>query len=236
MGKLVPKAHKLFHKPFIFKTPFWTFLGSTVNHRTVLIPNYEPEIQAVIKHNIHKTMHQPEKIFLNIGSHIGRYPIELAKNYGYTCHCFEPSPVTFKTLKINTILSDVEDKFHLYNFCLGNQDGTTLFEYVSDNDASSKMATHANWSEEKFIEVPVKIYDNLGLTIKPDLLIMDVEGFEYEVLQGMENLLRNLQNCDVIIEIMPHTPTKNETMKLMESFGFTHHKWVDDHDCHFWKE
>ena len=82
----------------------------------------------------------------------------------------------------------------------------------------------------------MKIYDNLGLTIKPDLLIMDVEGFEYEVLQGMENLLRSLNNCDVVIEIMPHTPTKNDTMKLMESFGFTHHKWVDDHDCHFWKE
>lgn len=115
----------------------------------------------------------------------------------------------------------------------------TLFEYVSDNDASSKMAGTSSESEvtsSQFIQVPVKKYDNLGLTITPDLLIMDVEGFEYEVLQGMENLLKGLQNCDIIIEIMPHTPTKNETMKLMESFGFNKHKRVDDHDCHFWKE
>gem|GEM_PF-6289741 len=138
-GKLVPKAHKLFHKPFIFKTPFGTFLGSTVNHRTVLIPDYEPEIQQVIKQNIETTMHQPEKVFLNIGAHIGRYAIELSKNYGYTSYCFEPSPMTFKTLKINTLLSDVEHKVNLFNFCLGENDGTTLFEYMSDNDASSKM-------------------------------------------------------------------------------------------------
>lgn len=233
----MPKAHKLFHKPFIFHTPFGTFLGSTVNHWTVLIPDYEPEIQAVIKHNIKKTHGKSEKVFLNIGSHIGRYAIELSKNYGYTSYCFEPSPKTYETLKINTILSGVEENMHLYNFCLGKEDGTTLFEYISDNDASSKMAeAGANAEKGNFITVPVKRYDNLSLDIQPDLIIMDVEGFEYEVLQGMENLLRNLNKCDVIIEIMPQTPTKQATLDLMRSYGFTHHAWPDDHDCHFRKE
>lgn len=236
LGSLVPKAHKLFHKPFIFKTPFGTFLGTTVNHRTVLIPNYEPEIQAVIKQNIAKTKHQSEKIFLNIGSHIGRYAIELAKKYDYTCYCFEPSPETFKTLKINTLLSEVQDKFHLYNFCLGDKDGMTLFEYVDANDASSKMAGDgASTDKTKFIEVPVKRFDNLGLNITPDLIIMDVEGFEYEVLQGMEQFIKSLpKTTDIIIEIMPHTPTKKQTLELMESWGFTY-KWADDHDAHFQK-
>lgn len=165
LGRLVAKAHKLFHKPFIFKTPFGTFLGSTVNHRTVLIPNYEPEIQQVIKKNIEKTMHQPEKIFLNIGSHIGRYAIELSRNYGYTSYCFEPSPTTFRTLQINSILSEVEDKMHLFNFCLGNKEGMTLFEYISDNDASSKMVDESEYGVDKsgFISVPVKTYDSLHL-------------------------------------------------------------------------
>ena len=66
LSKVVSKAHKLFHKSFIFKTSFGTFLGSTVNHWTVLIPNYEPEIQEVIQHNIQRTGNKQEKVFLNI--------------------------------------------------------------------------------------------------------------------------------------------------------------------------
>lgn len=236
LGRVVSKAHRLFHKPFIFKTPFGTFLGSTVNHRTVLIPNYEPEIQQVIKKNIENTMYQSDKVFLNIGSHIGRYAIELSKNYGYTSYCFEPSPNTFRTLKINSILSEIEDKMHLFNFCLWNKEWMTLFEYISDNDASSKMVDETEEGVDKngFISVPVKTYDSLNLGIQPDLIIMDVEGFEYEVLQGMEQLLRSLKKCDIIIEIMPHTPHKEDTLKLMESYGYQY-KWADDHDAHFRK-
>lgn len=166
LGRLVGKTHKLFHKSFIFHTSFGTFLGSTVNHWTVLIPNYEPEIQRVIQHNISKTGHKTEKVFLNIGAHIGRFAIELSKKYGYTSYCFEPSPETYKTLKVNTILSGVEDKMHLYNFCLGEENGTTLFDYISDNDASSKMVSHNAKNKEqntKFLEVPVKRYDSLDL-------------------------------------------------------------------------
>ena len=203
----------------------------------MLIPDYEPEVQGVIKKNIKKTAHASDKIFLNIGAHIGRYAIELSKKHGYTSYCFEPSPQTFRTLQINTILSEVTDKIHLYNFCLGEHDGMTSFEYIADNDASSKMVPDNHpLNKSTYISVPVKRYDNIGLNILPDLIIMDVEGFEYEVLKGMENLLKSLQNCDVVIEIMPKTPTKHETVALMKSYGFTKHHWVTDHDCHFWKE
>lgn len=176
LGRVVSKAHRLFHKPFIFKTPFGTFLGSTVNHWTVLIPDYEPEVQAVIKNNIKKTKNNERKTFLSIGTHIGRYAIELAKNHDYEVYCFEPSPATFRTLKINTILSEVEEKTYLYNCCLGEHDGETLFEYIAENDASSKMVkSNELASHEKFISVPVKRYDGMHLAIKPDLIVMDVE-------------------------------------------------------------
>lgn len=52
----------------------------------------------------------------------------------------------------------------------------------------------------------------------------------------MKELLNSIPACDVIIEIMPDTSTKQDTLELMKSYGFSHHKWVDDHDCHFWKE
>ena len=128
---------------------------------------------------------------------------------------------------------------HLFNFCLGEHDGTTMFDYISDNDASSKMVennSHHTDHHSKHITVPVRRYDNLELGIQPDLIIMDVEGFEYEVLKGMKDLLSNLERCDIVIEIMPQTKTKNETMAIMASYGFTKHHRVDDHDCHFRKD
>lgn len=142
-----------------------------------MIPDYEPEIQEVIQANVHKTRNQEQKIFLNIGSHIGRFAIELTKKYGYESYCFEPSPETFKTLQINALLSEVSDKMHLYNLCLGEADGETLFNYIADNDASSKMVSEkdSDSKADHYITVPVKVYDHLDLGISPDLIIMDVE-------------------------------------------------------------
>ncbi len=49
----------------------------------------------------------------------------------------------YKRLSAQMVQGSIDSIMYMFSG-LGNQDGTTLFEYVSDNDASSKMATHAN--------------------------------------------------------------------------------------------
>ena len=58
--------------------------------------------------------------------------------------------------------------------------------------------------------VPIITIDTLAVDPKHDLLIlMDVEGFEYEALLGVSNLLKRSSRVDWRIEVFPFIPTKN---------------------------
>ncbi|MEI8252527.1 MAG: FkbM family methyltransferase [bacterium] len=70
--------------------------------------------------------------------------MELTKNYGYFTYSFEPSPETYKILKCNVILSDIENKINIFNYALGNQNTEMMFDYNWDNDASSKIIQDIN--------------------------------------------------------------------------------------------
>jgi len=219
---------------FVFKTPFGTYLGKTVNHWTVLSPDYEPALRKVIDQNFKKYENE-EKIFVDIWAHIWRYAIELAKNYGYSVYAFEPSPQTHKILKSNAILSEVEEQVHIFNYALWDRETEMPFDYREDNDASSQIIqeSHSNIG----IKVPVKIFDTLWLGFNPKkikLIIMDVEGFEYQVLQGMKNFLRENWNLDIIIEIMDHQKNRKNTIDYMHALWY-YSKKIDHNNYHFWK-
>lgn len=232
---IVEKAHVFFQKSFVFHTSFGTFLGSTVNQWTVLAPDYEPEIQNVIKECTEKTP-IPERVLINIGAHIGRYAIELVKNYHYTAYCFEPNPPTYRALKINTLLSRIEDKCFVFNYALGNETGEVQFEHIPQNDGSSRIL---QWNEhavdkKAVITVPVKVFDELHSDIQPSLIIMDVEGFEYFVLQGMQKSLERYKQVDIIIEVFPDNPYKEKVLHLMQAHWYQY-SYIDKDNIHFRK-
>ncbi len=109
------RVYKFCNKPILFTTSWGTYLAHTADAWTVTQPNYEEEIRSIIDANIARFENDKNKVFIDIGSHVGRYVIELSKNYGYHSVAFEPSPETFKMLQVNTILSGVEDNVTLIN-------------------------------------------------------------------------------------------------------------------------
>jgi len=219
---------------FIFKTSFGTYIGKTVNHRTVLDHNYEPALRKIIDQNHKKHKHE-ERIFIDIWAHIWRYAVELTKNYWYTTYAFEPSPETYKILKSNTILSWIEEKVHVFNYALWDKNTEMFFDYKEDNDASSKIVQNSD--DNKGIKVPVKIFDLLWLNFdakKVKLIIMDVEWFEYQVLQGMKDFFQEAWSLDFIIEIMDDQENRHETIDFMHNLWYQSKK-IDRDNYHFWK-
>jgi hypothetical protein len=65
LEKIINRIHPIFYKMFVFKTSFGTYLGRTVNHWTVLDPDYEPALRKVIDQNYKKYRHE-ERIFIDI--------------------------------------------------------------------------------------------------------------------------------------------------------------------------
>lgn len=217
---------KKLKKRFLFTTPFGTFLCSTANQRYVMKKNYEEDIREYVFKNIKKNEHNNKNVFINIGSHIGRRWIELAKNHNYDVIAFEPSPDTYYSLKCNIALSDVEDKFETYNYWLWNFEWNIQFEYFDYHDGWSHVI---NWNyvsswKWKLIKIPIKVFDNIHISKEKinntRLIIMDVEWYELEVLLWMKSTLQEFRDIDIIMEIFDDNKYKEKTIDLMEQLWY----------------
>ncbi|SRR5712691_64660 len=96
---------------------------------------------------------------------------------------FEPDPETYADLKINTCgLTDID----LHNIGLGDQEGMLPF-YRHELSVMSTFSAQADdvALDRASPELPIRRLDAvLNSDDRPDLLKIDVEGFERQVLQG----------------------------------------------------
>lgn len=223
-------------KDTLFTTKFGTFVAKTLNGRSVITQEYEPLVRKVMLENYKKNKDK-ERTFINIWSHIWRWLIEFVKVYGYTGIAFEPSKETFKYLRVNTILSNIEDKTKLFNFWLSNEAWKKKFKYIQHHDWHSHIINE-NESQEETITIETKIFDEVDLGIKIEtikLIMIDVEWHEYEVLQWMKNTLKEIRDVDMIVEIFDEDPNKWKVLELMKEVWFTQ-KRIDHADYLFHKE
>jgi FkbM family methyltransferase len=239
------------NKTYFFRTPFGNFLAGTTFGWYVLGPYYEQDIRNYIDKNIKEFSKDKSKVFIDVGAHIGRYAIELGKNYGYEVLAFEPSPETFRSLKINTLLSDVEQKVHLFNLGLGSRNSEMAFEHLSSGEGSDhvvdvkkndkknvKSGVKNDVKDSKIINVQITRFDDLDIPVNTKnirLIMIDVEGFEYDVLYGMKDTLKKCSRVDLLVEIFDGNPKKAQTFKLMKELGFDEAVRVDSENWYFKK-
>lgn len=223
-AKLTSSLLAKWGKDVLFTTPFGTFVTKTLNGWSVLTDNYEPLVKEVMLANYNKNKGE-ERVFINIGTHIWRRLVEFVSVYGYRGVAFEPSTETFKYLKLNTMLSNIEDKVDLYNFGLSNTEGTKKFIYLKEHDGHSHIAEDGEAGDNTTIET--RVFDDLSLNIdmtKVRLIMIDVEWHEYNVLLGMQKTLKSLHKIDILMEVFDDAPNRTEVFALMQELGYTHRR------------
>ena len=229
--KVFKRSLEKTNKEYIFDTDFWKFLCWDFDSYLHIDEDYEPEIQKAIKNLINKNKWKNEDQYLiNIWCHVWFYAILLAKKYWYNVLWFEPNPRTFYYLRCNVSLSNLDDKIKLYNIWLGNENsilkfatwiGCSSMAHIINNTQEIKQQ-HNLWN---IIDINVRKFDDLwiekSIIENTNLIIMDVEWFELNVLKWMENTLKQLKNCWIIIEIWKDSLDKENTLNLMKSLWFT---------------
>jgi len=222
--------HWAFFK-FRFSRPV-TYRGCVFHCATNL--EYEEQLlrgdyneDRVIGH-IEGALEERSGVFVDIGANIGVFSICIGSRPGIEVVAFEPEPLNYRRLKQN-ITSNSAARVRPFNLACGCDNGGFLDFTVpfGKNRGVPFVGRYPNppiFALE--LRVPCVTVDSFlareGISTICGFKI-DVEGFELEVLRGMENTLRNSTACCGLIELHCHmrevSPVAVKT--LLENAGFT---------------
>lgn len=188
---------------------------------------YEEEVLAFIKKHLQK-----DAVFVDVGANIGdhtlfsSYVAPLGKVIA-----FEPIPAVFNQIHETVTLN--KNKKHaiieLHNVACGKEKNTLILSIPKDNVGGSSLLRKG--SDQ--LNVPVERADVfLQKENKIDLIKIDTEGFEYDVLLGLEETLKK-HSPSLIIEYSPQLYKLSEDKKIAENillFLKKHHYSIEGID------
>jgi len=137
-----------------------------------------------------------------IGSRDGQDALRLKLEFPWAeFHLFEPNPDTFPL--VEEAARELE-RFNAYNLALGSEDGSAVFQKIDPSKtitswadgnpgASSFFKASTGYKVETYIQTPVEVEMARASSIiergiaAPDLIWMDVQGFEGHVVDGFDS-------------------------------------------------
>lgn len=152
-----------------------------------------------------------DDLFADVGANIGSYTVLASGVCRARSVAFEPDPDTFKALLRNVSLNGLGELVACRECALGSERGTAEFTVGLD---TVNHVSQGSGSPTRRV-----ILNTLDHSIRgkaPDLVKLDVEGFEGEVLRGAARILEDTQVKAIIIEDRaPHV------LEVLQGAGFT---------------
>lgn len=172
-------------------TRFWfqrNWLGISGNLYTGL---HEFAEMAFVLHLL-----RPGDHFVDAGANMGSYTLLASGVCGAYTYSFEPHPDTFNHLVANIQLNQLQSHCHAQQLALGAHSGTAYLQQ-STRDTLNHITSTQN---QDTLEVPIRTLDE-AVPQPCQLLKIDVEGFEYTVLQGAQQHLQNPSLLAILLEV-----------------------------------
>ena len=172
----------------------------------------------------------PGMTVVDVGANIGIYTAFMAKIVGEKgrVYAFEPSPHNFNLLKKYNNQSNIT----LVQAAIGDTTGRIAL-YISDK-LNVDHRTYETGEKRKRIDVPSYRLDDYLQNEKVDFIKMDIQGFEYQALLGMGNILRSNHNIKILMEFWPYGLIKaksspEELLTFLHKLGFQTELIEDNH-------
>ena len=175
-------------------------------------------INPQFEHHMHKHLKlKCGDVFMDVGAHIGKYSIPIAKtirNRGRVI-AIEPNPTNFKTLVWNIKENGLNNVIPL-NIAAWNKN-CKLKLFVADTTASYTVKKDRGYG---FITVKARILDDVLKELnvnRVDWVKIDVERAEYEVLKGLNDTIKK-HRPKIIVEISKGNEEK--IINFMRELGY----------------
>lgn len=190
------------------------FFNDTVSNEINIDGIYEKNQLEIIKPFLNKDT------FLDIGSNLGNHTLYFHKHFK-NIYSFEPHPITYKLLEINT-----KYKFNIrtFNFGLSDKNKNTKVVIKSQNNISGEGYREYDKGGGRIIEdVFFKNFDELfNFKNQLSFIKIDVEGNELDVLKSMKKNILNNQAIIFLEFDMKNFSQKNEIIMLLKSVGYNY--------------
>jgi len=157
----------------------------------------------------------PGDLVLDVGAHVGNHTLYLACICGCRVIAIEPNESLAKAILASALLNDVSDLVQVEIAAVGRHGGWGRFvEEIPENLGSQRVEVGEG-------DIRILALDELLLTQAPRAIKIDVEGMEFDVLQGAEGLVRTHRPM-LYVECL--TP---QGLRRIAN-------WLDRHDYGYW--
>ena len=166
--------------------------------------------------------------FIDVGANCGLYSVLGGLwNPNLNVISFEPVAMIFSGLERNVALNRLQDRVRCENVALSSKSGrATLFlpERKSLDVESTGTLVQDSWQHRNgslVLEVETVRFDEYEARhpMRVDLIKIDVEDFEAEVLEGMqETIMRD--RPFIVCEVLPRPHRNERTRKIIEALNY----------------
>jgi FkbM family methyltransferase len=158
---------------------------------------------------------RPGDLFADIGANIGSYTILASGVRKARTLAFEPDPIAFAALSRNIALNELDDLVRCRECALGSRQGSVGFTVGLDTVNHVASETDATTRT-----VALDTLDHACGDERPNLIKLDVEGFESEVLGGAAEALQFPKLNAIITE--DRSP---RVVDILHHAGFAEHSY-----------
>ena len=159
-------------------------------------------------------------LFVNVGANIGFYTL-MAQTVGVRTIAFEPEPVNCQFFCKNMMINGFVENLELWPVAVGSPPPRILEIYGMRSTASLSPDFKPSRIAQR---IPVVALDDVVLShrwMQKGLLVMiDVETWEQQVLDGAKGLLSLDPKPLWIIEVLPESRSQNQTFQTMWDCGY----------------
>lgn len=172
-----------------------------------------------------KKIIKTDDVVFDIGANIGYYTLIFARLVGRSgkVFSFEPESTNFELLKKN---AKINGYTNIEFFCkaISNSNKTTKLFLDKKNKGGHSLIDKIE--DRESIEIKSIRIDDYFKNQNIDFVKIDIEGFEFEAIKGMSELLEKSNNVKIMTEFNPYLLKKSEIepeeyIKLLKNLGFT---------------
>jgi len=170
---------------------------------------------------------EQDDVFYDIGASLGTHTIFAAKKVGQNGKVisFEPESRSYEKLNANIALNKLENVLP-QNIALGNSfEEKSLYSYGGGFGSFNIRGKGALRTKNRIKIIPGDFFILQKKLPIPTVMKIDVEGFEYEVLKGLEKTLSGDACRLLCVEVHPSMLPKDikteNVIDLVKSYDFT---------------